>query len=415
MRMILAHNLIVAWLAKILGFALSLYVARVLAPSEYGHYVFIVMVISLIPIAQLGALQGIVVELPKRLRCLTGTGKGLYSSYAVTSQLLQLVSIFVLFFLSDESVSALGLVALGVHLLLSKVHENCKVLMGAHLEFYGQIKIRWIDEIIRPLALGVSFYMYPGIDALFIGHAVVTVSLVTIIQVCFKDAIAWKIGRNFSADLKKIYSVGFFIFLVWGQDLLFRSIDRWFIKIFYTTEDLAIYGFVSALAIHIWGVGLAYLAPYAQLLYSTVANEEWPEVEKLIRKANRELYLLMGALCGAAIIVYPIVTTYIVGRYESSWPIFCILAIASFCLAANNMQIYYMSSTRQQFLMIRYQFGLVIGGCLFDLIASLHAAPIIVLAICTLICLLIYCFFLTRYVRRDLALRISNVKVEIPV
>ena len=82
--------------------------------------------------------------------------------------------------------------------------------------------------------------------------------------------------------------------------------------------------------------------------------------------------------------------------------------MASLFLAANNMQIYYMSSTYQYFRMIRYQIYLVISSALLDFISVLFSAPVIVLAVLTLLCLIIYWFLITRYVRNDLDLRIRE-------
>lgn len=173
-------------------------------------------------------------------------------------------------------------------------------------------------------------------------------------------------------------------------------------KVFYSLEELAAYGFAASLAFNIWGVGLAYLAPYAQLLYRSIAKDDWTEVRGVIRKANRELYALMVMMIVAAVGLYPFVLKYIVKRYDGTWALFSVLAIASFFLAANNMQIYYLSATYQQFRMLKYQLVLVGASGVLYLIASVFSLPLFTLSILTLLALLVYWAVITLYVAADI-------------
>lgn len=194
MKGILLQNIAITGFSRLLGFALSLYVARTIPEADYGHYVFVLLVVTMLPIAQFGAVQGITIELPKKIQG-GANWTELYASFAFLSQTLQVVSIAVLFILDGTSIGWIGLVSLAVHIALSRAYENGKILFGAKLEFYGQLRIRWIDEAFRPLVQGILFFLYPRLDSVFLGQALVTVLLSLLVYFTDRSVVQYRPGR----------------------------------------------------------------------------------------------------------------------------------------------------------------------------------------------------------------------------
>jgi hypothetical protein len=65
MKKIISQNLLITIGSKFFGFISFVYIAKVLTESDYGVFVYITMLLSLLPLLQLGSMHGTMILLPK--------------------------------------------------------------------------------------------------------------------------------------------------------------------------------------------------------------------------------------------------------------------------------------------------------------------------------------------------------------
>lgn len=371
-----------------------LYVARELSKSEYGVYVYIGMCLSLLPLLHLGSMHGTVVLLPKKIAGKNNSEVDLFWVYNSFSLCIRALSVFALFFLEGRLKGSIVLmIALGAW--LSQYVENTQVLLGAKLEFFKQNLIRVVDEVLRPLLILCFFVMNKSVEALFVASTV-TAFLAFLVALCFIRPYFKCLNlATYGAVLQEIYRIGFFIYMIWAIDIVFRTIDRWFIALFYSVEELATYGFVSSLSINVWLLAMSFFAPYSQLLYKYVAEGQYADVKMLIEKTNKRLYVFTGLIAMAALSLYPFLLDFVVKKYFGSEFLFSLLVISFVFLSINCMYVYYMISNNLHFFLLKYQ-GIILAGNLgLNAIFALFHLNIVFFSYSTIVTLVLY-FFLVR-------------------
>ncbi len=58
MKKIVSQNLAITIVSKIFGFISFIYIAKILTESDYGSFVYITMILSLLPLLQFGSMNG---------------------------------------------------------------------------------------------------------------------------------------------------------------------------------------------------------------------------------------------------------------------------------------------------------------------------------------------------------------------
>lgn len=395
--------------AKAIGFFSFIYIAKVLSENDYGSFVYITMVLSLLPLLQLGSMHGTVVLLPKYIANPQKDEKELYTHSNYISHTIQFIATFILF-LFDIKLNMMILVVIGANFFFSHYVQNAQMYLNAQHEFQKANIIKGIDQIIKPIAILLLFYQFNNIESIFLGHFLVTLiaffASVLIVPFHFITIDL----KGFRSSLQAIYRLGFFVYLIWAIDILFRTIDKWFISQFYTLQELAEYGFTSSLAMNVWLLAMSFFAPFAQVLYTHVAQGKFTDVKKTVEDTNKKLYILLALISTLAIVFYPFVLKYFVYKYFETEFLFATLVVTSVFLSINNMYIYYMISNNLHFVLLKYQ-GLILSlnMLLNGVFAYLHL-DIVYYSYSTILSLGLYFILVRRYFYIDLEKKLKALK-----
>jgi O-antigen/teichoic acid export membrane protein len=246
------------------------------------------------------------------------------------------------------------------------------------------------------------FIGYKNLESIFIAQLLSTIITFTVSLYFLKfEFISIKFNQS-KQIIKKIYSIGFFVYLIWAIDILFRTADRWFISQFYTLEELATYGFVSSLAMNIWLLSMSFFAPYAQMLYKYVAENNYSEVKNVVVLTNKKIYVLLGVISVVAIIAYPFLLKFIVHKYFGTWLLFIILVITSVFLSINNMFIYYMICSGFHFILLKYQVMILVINVILNSMFAYFHLNIVYFGFSTILSLVIYFILVRQYFYYDI-------------
>jgi len=207
---------------------------------------------------------------------------------------------------------------------------------------------------------------------------------------------------------KAIYKIGFYVYLSWSIDIIFRTVDRWFILNFYSLEELALYGFTSSLALNIWLVAMSFFVPYTQLLYRSVAEKKYIESKKIINNTNKKLLILLFIISLIAIVCYPFFIEFFVKKYFNSEFLFFVLVLCSIFLSINNMYIYYMISNGFHFLLLKFQVVILILNLILNSIFVFFHLDIIFYSYSTLVSLLLYFLLVKRFVDKNIIANLNQ-------
>ena len=354
MQKVILQNLIIAICSKGLSFLSFIYIAKSLSERDYGTFVYITMVLSLLPLLQLGSMHGTVILLPKHIVDKKNENElFLYSN--IISHIIQFIGASILLLLNIKLSSSVILV-IAANFFFSHYTENVKIFLNSKHEFEKVNFLKSLDEILRPFVTILIFYYYQNIESIFIAQFIVT-SVTFLVSFCLVPLTFYNIKfYSFKKIVFEIYKIGFFVYLTWAIDILFRTADRWFISTFYSSEELATYGFTSSLAMNIWLLSMSFFAPYSQLLYTYVAQKDFISVKNIVETTNKQVYVFLTVTSIIAVITYPLFLEFIVKRYLGTEFLFFVLILSAIFLSINNMYIYYMISDNHHFALLKYQF-----------------------------------------------------------
>ncbi len=404
-KKIIFQNLSITVISKIFAFILFLFIAKVLSTTAYGSFVYITMMLSLLPLLQFGSMHGAVILLPRYIADKTKDISILFDSFNNLSHLLQLLSVLLLFLLDlNISVWIVGVIAL--NFMFSKHIENTQLYLSASLRFYELNILKSANQVLKPMITLLLFYQYRDIESIFVAQLIGTLMTFSLSLYYVGFKLPGQDHKSLINTIKVLYKIGFFVYLVWVIDILFRTADRWFISQFYSLDDLAVYGFTSSLAMNIWLVSMSFFAPYAQLLYKNIAEKNFFEVKRLVESTNRHLYILLSIISSIALLAYPYVIELIVHKYFNTDFLFFVLVLSSILLALNNMYIYYMISSGLHFILLRYQVFILLINLILNSIFSFYQMNIVYFAYSTIVSLGIYYILVRRYFYHDIEKRL---------
>jgi len=363
--------------------------------------------ISLLPLFQFGSMHGAVILLPKYIADKSKDENNLFMGYNYFSHLIQFLSVIILF-LFDIDLNMSILFVIAGNFLLSKYIENAQMYLNANHKFERSNIIKAIDQVLKPLFVLILFINYKNIESIFIAQLLGSILsfFVSIYLVRFRFITID--FSSFRETIKQLYKIGFFVYLTWAIDILFRTVDRWFISQFYSLEDLAIYGFTSSLAMNVWLLAMSFFAPYAQVLYRYVAENNFIEVKKIVETTNKKLYILLTLVSIITIAFYPFVLEYFIHKYFGTELLFFILVLTSVFLSINNMYIYYMISNNSHFILLNYQIVILTLNILLNAIFAYLHLDIIFYGYSTVFTLGIYFMLVRRYFYIDIKKKLGE-------
>ena len=407
MRNIVIQNLTITLISKFFSFISFALIAKYLSEADYGNYIFIIMVLSLLPLLQFGSMHGTVLLYPKFIVNQDKDEKELFIYSNYISHFFQLCSFFLLFFI-DFNLSNFIVFIIGSSFLLSLYNENCIKYLNSIFKFQKSNIINGFNQVMKPLTVLLFFYIFKSIESIFAAY--LFVNILTVIISFF--IIEIKITNLKIVTLKKIfkaiYKIGFYVYLSWSIDIIFRTVDRWFILNFYSLEELALYGFTSSLALNIWLVAMSFFVPYTQLLYRSVAEKKYIESKKIINNTNKKLLILLFIISLIAIVCYPFFIEFFVKKYFNSEFLFFVLVLCSIFLSINNMYIYYMISNGFHFLLLKFQVVILILNLILNSIFVFFHLDIIFYSYSTLVSLLLYFLLVKRFVDKNIIANLNQ-------
>jgi len=402
LRKIVLQNLSIAFISKAIGFLSFIFIARSLSENDYGIYIYILMVMSLLPLLQLGSLHGTSILLPKHITNPNENEVELFVYSNIISHIIQFVAVLTLF-LFDIDLNRLIILVIGANFFFSLYTQNAIGLLNSNQEFQKANIIKAFEQLLKPTLVLSFFYFYRNLESIFISQLLATffILLISILKVPIKS-IRIDTGR-FKEKAIVIYKIGFFVYIVWAIDIIFRTADRWFISKFYSLEELATYGFTSSLALNIWLIAIIFFEPYGHILYTLVAEKKYIYVKKIVRRTNNKLYVLIFIVSLISIIVYPYVLELVIKKYYGTEILFFVLVISSVLLSINSMYIYYMIGNNFHFILLKYQAIVLALNLLLNGIFAFYHMDILYYSYSTIFSLLLYYILVRRFYNFDIS------------
>lgn len=410
MKKIVSQNLAITIISKIVSFLSFIYIAKILTESEYGVFIYITMIISLLPLLQFGSMNGTMILLPKYINDINKNAEKLFFNYNILSLLVQFVSSIFLFIL-DINISSITIFIVALTFLIALQINNSIMYLNSKHEFEKVNFIKLIDQILKPFLVLLTFYFYKSIDSIFYGQLFATIiSFLASLYFLKFDLIVKKFYYSeFIIYVKDIYKIGFFIYLTWAIDILFRTADKWFISQFYSLKELAAYGFTSSLAMNVWLLAMSFFTPYSQVLYKHVAEKKFIDVKNIVESTNKNLYILLLIISVIAILAYPVILEFIIKKYFGTELLFFVLVVSSIFLSINNMYIYYMISNNFHFILLRYQSAVLILNLMLNGVFAFLHLDILYYSYSTIVSLVIYFILVRRYFYIDIAKKLESL------
>lgn len=407
MKRIITQNIFINLFSKLISFLSFLYIAAILSKNDYGLLVYVNMVIALLPLLQLGSMNGTILLLPKVLKESKQQAQKLFFYSNSISYFIQAISVLSLIFILDDLDIKLLLIV-SSSFILSLYGNSAQIYLNAQHKFEKANVIAAIERILVPIIVFLSFWHTKTIESIFSGQLVGTALVFFFsLYICPLPRIKIKLVELLK-NARDIYKIGFFVYIIWAIDILFRTSDKWFISKFYDTQQLAEYGFTSSLALNIWLVILNFLAPYSQILYTQIAQNDYLAAKQTVEKTNFKVYVFLLLLSSAVLLVYPFITDYI-KKYNGTYYLMATLVAVSVFLSINNMYIYYMISNNLHFKLLKYQAVILIVNIGLNSVFVLMHADITAYSYSTIISLGLYFFMVRKCFYKDIRNRLKGL------
>lgn len=409
MRKIILQNLSIAFISKPIGFLSFIFIARSLSENDYGIYIYIIMIISLLPLLQLGSFHGTSILLPKHIANPNENEVELFVYSNIISHIIQFGAVFTLF-LFDIDLNRLIILVIGANFFFSLYTQNALGYLNSNLEFQKANIIKAIEQLLKPSLVFVLFYFFRKIETIFIAQLIATFFILLIslyIVPLKKTSFDFRIFRE---KVATIYKIGFFVYLVWAIDIVFRTADRWIISEFYSLGELARYGFTSNLALNIWLIALIFCAPYSQVVFKLVAEDKYNDVKKVIIRTNNKLYLFTFVISLITIISYPFLLELVIKKYYGTELLFFTLVLSSLFLSFNTMYIYYMISNNAHFILLKYQLLTLTINIFLNFIFLIYHVNIIYYSYSTILSSVIYFILVRRFFYYSIQKKINIIQ-----
>jgi len=409
LRKIILQNLSIAFISKPIGFLSFIFIARSLSENDYGIYIYIIMIISLLPLLQLGSFHGTSILLPKHIANPNENEVELFVYSNIISHIIQFGAVFTLF-LFDIDLNRLIILVIGANFFFSLYTQNALGYLNSNLEFQKANIIKAIEQLLKPSLVFVLFYFFRKIETIFIAQLIATFFILLIslyIVPLKKTSFDFRIFRE---KVATIYKIGFFVYLVWAIDIVFRTADRWIISEFYSLGELARYGFTSNLALNIWLIALIFCAPYSQVVFKLVAEDKYNDVKKVIIRTNNKLYLFTFVISLITIISYPFLLELVIKKYYGTELLFFTLVLSSLFLSFNTMYIYYMISNNAHFILLKYQLLTLTINIFLNFIFLIYHVNIIYYSYSTILSSVIYFILVRRFFYYSIQKKINIIQ-----
>ena len=313
-------------LAQVVSFIVSIILARMLLPDDYG---VIALVMIFIVFADVFVTSGFSTSLiQKRDANKTDFSTIFYCSFVVS--LLLYVILFLaspaisVFFKTPNLVPVLRVLALRIP--ISSYNSIQHAYVSRHMMFRKFFFSTLFGTVISGVIGIVTAYAGFGVWALVVQY--MTNIVVDTIWLSF--TVKWHPSFLFSWDsAKELMSFGWKVLLADLSGVFFDQLRSLVIGRYYTTADLAFYNrgksFSSLVMDNISNTMMAVLFPAL-----SNENEDIQNVKALLRKAvNMMAYIIFPIIGGMVVTATPLVNVLLTSKWEESIPFLQILCLAA--------------------------------------------------------------------------------------
>ena len=375
------------------GFALSLYVARVvmlargwaaaaaLGPHGYGLWNTLNLVFDYGSYASIGAIQGLDLELPAahaqrdaaRARNLM---RGAWSIVAVGAMAFS-VLVVVLLALRPQGIElpAPGLVGL---MLLAALLQLAFQYHAAALRAMGRVpsvSAAQATQAVVGAGLGLALVWSMGLWGLLYGWLAGTCLALVLMR---RDGREIPVVPGSWREGLSLAQIGFPVFGFYVASLILRSVDRLALVRFGTPESLGLY----SLGLMVTGSLLHLPESAAFVLFPRVAaahrsGENIQDIKLLVKRTQRVIISFMPIIVGLVMIWTGPVVEWLLPEYRGGVRAIQMLCIAALVLACSTVPSYYLlgAGDQKKVLVLGVLAALIAGAIVFRA-ASLDPTPL---------------------------------------
>lgn len=282
----------------------------------------------------------------------------------------------------------------GLCILTSNFTSVYKYLYQAWNEF---TKFSMIS-VMQSLGFSGTVLLLALLDKTISAQSIIYVYLI-VNAVCFsfvflqymRDTKGVKSNRLNSAENRNTLQAGALLIIGGGINVFFSSIDKYYVKFFFSNYEFSMYCF----AISLMNIMNVFISAIAQPMYLQLVSDDAVTSK---RKEYKQLLLCFGTLSGAAYYICAIIVQFLLPKYFESLKIVSILfAIFPAVAVINSMYVNLYKSTNQ---IKKYIWTLVAITCcaiIFNFIGVVLYKSYYSIAIATTVCYYTWLIYSSRH------------------
>ncbi len=311
---VLVSNMVVLFTS----FINTLIIPKILTIDGYAEYQMFMLYISYVGLMTLGFHSGLFVKYGGKKR--EGIEKSQFKSemhiVLVSQVIISCIIIAIAFFIKNE---LLFLAALCI--LTSNFVSVYKYLYQAWDEF-SKFSIISIFQSVGfsgiVLFVGILLKKIPALSVIYVYIVINAICFAIVFFEYMKQVRGIRAKKCISNANLEIFSVGLLLMLGGAANVIFNSIDKYYIKFLFTNYEFSMYCF----AITLLNVMNVFISAIAQPMYLQLANhiDDYEE-----RSKYKEMLLCFGALSGCAYYAVAVIVKYFIPEYLDSLSVVSIL------------------------------------------------------------------------------------------
>lgn len=311
---VLVSNMVVLFTS----FINTLIIPKILTIDGYAEYQMFMLYISYVGLMTLGFHSGLFVKYggKKREEIEKSQFKSEMHIVLVSQVIISCIIIAIAFFIKNE---LLFLAALCI--LTSNFVSVYKYLYQAWDEF-TKFSIISIFQSVGfsgiVLFVGILLKKIPALSVIYVYIVINAICFAIVFFEYMKQVRGIRAKKCISNANLEIFSVGLLLMLGGAANVIFNSIDKYYIKFLFTNYEFSMYCF----AITLLNVMNVFISAIAQPMYLQLANhiDDYEE-----RSKYKEMLLCFGALSGCAYYAVAVIVKYFIPEYLDSLSVVAIL------------------------------------------------------------------------------------------
>lgn len=311
---VLASNIVVLFTS----FINTLIIPKILTIDGYAEYQMFMLYISYVGLMTLGFHSGLFIKYggKKKEQIEKAQFKSEMNIVLASQAIISCIVIAIAFFIKNE---LLFLAALCI--LTSNFVSVYKYLYQAWDEF-SKFSIISIFQSVGfsgvVLLVGIFLKKIPALNVIYVYILVNAICFVVVFGGYVKQARGIRAKKCISKANLEIFSVGLLLMLGGAANVIFNSIDKYYIRFLFTNYEFSMYCF----AITLLNVMNVFVSAIAQPMYLQLANHINDYEE---RSKYKEMLLCFGALSGCAYYAVAVIVKYFIPEYLDSLSVVAIL------------------------------------------------------------------------------------------